>query len=692
MYLFRLLSCFLLCLSCQMLVAQCQFSVKTAEQMGICSAEEGILEIDIEGTALTWEWSPKTSLRDPFSLRPTIENPIDTTYTIRIRGYQEGDNLLVNGDFSEGDTGFTSEYRSESTQNGSYLIGKSGRDLFPQARPCEDRSVTEIDGNMLLVKVADQMNTAIYCQEITVRPNQTYHFSGFATALSINNAPQVIIKINDETVVERTIGDDNCAWQALKGNWQAGNVTNAKICIYVGDHNIGKGTDFALDDLGFYEVCEVTARTEVDVIPFEMNIVQDTVGLSCGDTIKLTASVIPDGTYFIAEWTTEDGNIIRGDQSSVLTISAEGKYDVEVLGAINNRNCRSKRSIQVESITEDSLIVEAFGQFHCNQDEVRLEVLNQTDFSDYLYQWTTTDGSLQSNGDSPIVFANQPGAYELKRTDIKGNCAVKGQINLRETSVKNFEVALTLPDCEDPAGMLLFKDIIDGISPYSYSIDGGQTFQADGFYPELDGGDYILVLEDANGCQVIKETSFTSFSTFELDLPAVVTVEKGSDYEIPLSIDENAEIESITWSPEIGLSCSGCSTPLLTNNQSQVYKVVVTDINGCQEEKEIRIQQIDPSFVFIPSAFSPNADGQNDIFSVFPNPKAVKKIKQFSVLDRYGNLVFERSDFMPIEGNIGWDGRFKGQNAPGGVYVYWVEVELEEGRNAVFRGEVLLIR
>ena len=87
--------------------------------------------------------------------------------------------------------------------------------------------------------------------------------------------------------------------------------------------------------------------------------------------------------------------------------------------------------------------------------------------------------------------------------------------------------------------------------------------------------------------------------------------------------------------------------------------------------------------VFIPNAFSPNGDGLNDLFQ--PNIKGIVS-SDFKVFNRWGELVFQSTD------NTGWDGTYRGQQAPEGVYMYMVSVVNLFGERQFFKGTVALVR
>ncbi|MCP4269205.1 MAG: gliding motility-associated C-terminal domain-containing protein, partial [Candidatus Brocadiaceae bacterium] len=88
-----------------------------------------------------------------------------------------------------------------------------------------------------------------------------------------------------------------------------------------------------------------------------------------------------------------------------------------------------------------------------------------------------------------------------------------------------------------------------------------------------------------------------------------------------------------------------------------------------------------------PNAFSPNGDGFNDYFTLYAG-KSVKMIKLLQIYDRWGGLVFKQETFLTNNEHFGWNGK----NAEVGVYVYFAEVELNDGSKEILKGEVMLIR
>ncbi|MCB0562603.1 MAG: gliding motility-associated C-terminal domain-containing protein, partial [Phaeodactylibacter sp.] len=95
--------------------------------------------------------------------------------------------------------------------------------------------------------------------------------------------------------------------------------------------------------------------------------------------------------------------------------------------------------------------------------------------------------------------------------------------------------------------------------------------------------------------------------------------------------------------------------------------------------------------VFIPNAFSPNDDGINDYFAVYAGAN-VKMVRSFKVFDRWGGAVFAVENFEPNDLQYRWDGSYRGEKVNPGVYIYFAEIELADGRIETKSGEVMVLK
>jgi gliding motility-associated-like protein len=127
--------------------------------------------------------------------------------------------------------------------------------------------------------------------------------------------------------------------------------------------------------------------------------------------------------------------------------------------------------------------------------------------------------------------------------------------------------------------------------------------------------------------------------------------------------------------------------PLITSS----YGVEITDVNGCKAGDRLSIVVNKNSNTYIPTAFSPNEDGSNDLFYL-QSDQTVRQITQFSIYDRWGKQVFVNYNFQPNDPAEGWDGNTRSLPQPQGVYIYWAELELASGEVVRVSGDVALLR
>lgn len=139
---------------------------------------------------------------------------------------------------------------------------------------------------------------------------------------------------------------------------------------------------------------------------------------------------------------------------------------------------------------------------------------------------------------------------------------------------------------------------------------------------------------------------------------------------------------SYMWVPATGLSCTNCPDPSASPLTSTTYTLVVSD-SGCSAQQIITID-IGCGNLFIPDAFSPNGDGQND--ELYVRDDCIR-IMDFIIWDRWGNKVFETTDK-----NIGWDGKFKGQAMNTGTFVYLLTATMYDGSKVQKKGSIALVR
>lgn len=141
-----------------------------------------------------------------------------------------------------------------------------------------------------------------------------------------------------------------------------------------------------------------------------------------------------------------------------------------------------------------------------------------------------------------------------------------------------------------------------------------------------------------------------------------------------------------TWEPASLLnnpnSAAPITVPLFADTLFTVTNITTDD---CESSAQLNVTVESQIKIIVPSGFSPNNDGNNDVLT--PLTINVAEITRFAIYNRWGQKVFETNTL-----NEGWDGRFKGQYQDVGVYIWIVEAVGKDGQNYEFKGNTTLIR
>jgi gliding motility-associated-like protein len=201
---------------------------------------------------------------------------------------------------------------------------------------------------------------------------------------------------------------------------------------------------------------------------------------------------------------------------------------------------------------------------------------------------------------------------------------------------------------------------------------------------------YIVTGYDSKKCfSNVDSIHVTAFNYPAITLVPNVTINVGGNYQINASATTN--IVSLTWTPSNTLSCSDCLTPVATPTKTTKYSLTAINDGGCSTTDSIHIQVIcDGSNFFVPNSFSPNGDGVNDRFIV--NGVGLNVIPSITIYNRWGQIVFQKSNFAPNNAADAWDGTFNGQPAPSDVYIYTIQILCNNATLIPYHGNVTLIR
>ncbi len=306
-------------------------------------------------------------------------------------------------------------------------------------------------------------------------------------------------------------------------------------------------------------------------------------------------------------------------------------------------------------------------------------------------QWAFEDSIIQFGPDT-FLIAYVPGHYTA--VGYLGVCRkadfAADSLEAEFTSPE-FPYTFADPNCFGAAnGFIRFGAPYGGFEPYQYSIDNGLHFSENEYFPMMNAGNYGLLVRDSTGCYnrpldlTLHQPDSFSVELVPLLLPDPL---KPGD-KVELEAQTSLPVTSSVWSPSGGVECSNCLQHEYYPEETNWVTVTVYDAEGCPAVDSIRLW-VEPN-IYAPNVFAPASVSGNDRFTLFS--KYPLTILNMAIYDRWGDEVFQRSNFTTNVPEDGWDGRFRNKEALPGVYVFVATVELLPGKTAVLKGDILLYR
>jgi gliding motility-associated-like protein len=291
----------------------------------------------------------------------------------------------------------------------------------------------------------------------------------------------------------------------------------------------------------------------------------------------------------------------------------------------------------------------------------------------YTYLWTP------GNYRTPQVSNLPGGLYEVQVTSADGVIS-KGSVTVGESDLAA-STDLTLSNCAGDNKNAISLNITGGVPPYDLTVNGIE--REGNKFDNLVPGNYVFIIKDKQVCSdtfnvlvkepdplVIKEVNITPCSCNEVSDGSIRWVVEGGTRPYKYRVDGDM------WQPD----------SLYPNLKAGNYRYEIEDAKGCSETGTASI--ISPwanCLVVMPSAFSPNGDGNNDLF----RPRVYDAVTnyQLKVFNRWGNLVFQTND-----PKRGWDGYYSGMPLGSQAFVYTCSFNTSKNELKEYRGTVMLVK
>lgn len=467
----------------------------------ICSGE--VITLDAGAGFDTYLWSNGATSQ-------SINVGTAATYSVDVSALL-GD-LIVNGDFESGNTGFSTQYVPGTggawgllSNPGQYAITTSPSLAHNNFTPCGDHTTGA--GNMLVVNGSSVPNTSVWCQSVSVSPNTDYDFSCWVSnALTDPNVGVLQFYVNGVaigSVFSPTVV--GCQWVQYSDSWNSGALTSADLCI-VNQSIAGSGNDFCLDDISFGPTC-IASDTMILTVETNNQIIT-TTDPSCA--LLADGLIVVDNSNAI-EYSIDGGVMWQTD--SFFVNLPEGAYTICSRSALGCEVCEVVNLIDPAAVTidvsNDTLI--------CENGTANLSAQGFGGVN-FDYIWSQTIDLDANQTETPavntiytVIAENENGCQSLP-VDISVTIRppLSGVISLNDTICPEFDSDITVA-------------VLGGLGePYNYvwsdgTVQNGLANQTLNVSP-LSTSDYTVTITD--GCESTPLILNTTIVVSQLPEPA----------------------------------------------------------------------------------------------------------------------------------------------------------------------------
>jgi gliding motility-associated-like protein len=305
----------------------------------------------------------------------------------------------------------------------------------------------------------------------------------------------------------------------------------------------------------------------------------------------------------------------------------------------------------------------------------------------FEFTWTPGDFLSDSTAQSPLAYVKNSTKYVVT-THGRNGCKVQDSI-LITVPVHDYDV--WPKDTSFCLGGSFLMKALGGYDHVKWYEGDENNFQAATSLncddcrepigtPEKDTK-YFAVMTDVHGC-----SDTMMVNAVVRPLPNVhilnndTTIKYGQSIQLLVS---GAYLYS--WQPLSTISNPNVVNPYASPTEPTTYYVYGIGDNGCRNLDSVHVNIDYRDNLFVPSAFSPNGDGKNDVFHV--SNITFQKLQEFRVFNRWGQEIYSTTD--PKKG---WDGTWKGVQQDMGTYQYLIRVAYPDGYIETYKGDVTLVR
>jgi gliding motility-associated-like protein len=573
------------------------------------------------------------------------------------------------------------------------------------------------NGYFMLINASYQPND-FYIQTVNgLCGGTSYQFAAWVTNL-VSKPGEILpnitfnIEKTDGTVLQSYSTGDiaetfGALWQQYAFYFTTPPGINSVILRMTNNAPGGNGNDIGLDDITFRpagsSIQEAIVGFPIDTIQLCANaqpvLTVDATVESCypSEDVQWQESVDTGGS-----WTN-----ISGAGTTVLTrpATAPGLYLYRLLAAQTGNLGISSCEVASQPVSVDVIPLPSPAVTASSPDTIAClglpVVFKASPVDGGLtpdYQWLVN--GLPAGGDSAVFTFS--GLHNGDKVDVvmtsDAVCVMNPVVQSNIVSLPVVPVPVTgvgisasaTQVCADSVVVFTATPFNGGRSPdYQWQVNGGVTGADNAVFSDGDlrNGDVVnVVMTGSLVCSqpvgALQPVTMTVYPLPVIGLDSAVVIAGGSFVRLDPVV--SGDIAGYAWTPAAGLDNAFVAEPVASPVSTTAYRLAVVTVDGCTASA---VEVVEVYYnVRMPSAFTPNGDGRNDVFRIPPSYPVT--LRRMAVYDRKGMLVFNTE-----KTGEGWDGNFNGHRQPAGVYVWWLEFNNPLTKHVeALKGTVVLIR
>lgn len=340
----------------------------------------------------------------------------------------------------------------------------------------------------------------------------------------------------------------------------------------------------------------------------------------------------------------------------------------------------SSTTLSVCGVDKSNEIVSAYNRpvfrfTYCETHPLPFEVL-----------WNAGNYLSDSTIYQPLAYVPESGSYVAQVIGRSG-CKMRDTLDIY---VPKHDFKITPEDTSVCFGEASPISVYGGHYYKWYEYVNGDYVESDVFSCK-DCAQPVVKTSKSSTYRVVVSDSVYCYDTLEahieiMPLPDVRILNEDATLKYGRSMELLATgARTYDWRPVSSLSNPFSSHPMATPTENTRYILAGIGANGCRAFDTLYVTMDYRDKLFVPSAFSPNGDGKNDVFRL--SNRTFQRVMEFRVFNRWGQEIFSTTD-----NDRGWDGTWRGEPQPVGSYTYLIRVGYPDGFVETYKGDFTLVR